>query len=378
MFGSAVPALPEHAAALVAALNDPRDCAALDGRGWERMIRVARSAQMLGTLAARIEDAGMRAACPLPVQRHLAAAAVEARHIRQMARIEMQRVSDALAPLQMPLVLLKGASYLAQDLPVARGRQLRDVDALLPRNRLEDAEHALHEAGWEFDDDIDDYDQHYYRAWSHQLPPLRRPGFTLELDLHHTILPPTGRVRPDAVALLRDSRAVSSGQWRVLDPADQVIHACVHLFQDSDCTSRLRDVYDIDALCRHFAATEPGFWRRLTERALQHGATHALWYALAFAQAWIGTPLPDDVAAQLARFAPMRFSRRWVLTRAALSLPPPEPDLGRTAAGRRAARWMLLRSVWLRMPPHLLAYHAAMKSWRALSRREPAAATAPR
>jgi hypothetical protein len=78
--------------------------------------------------------------------------------------------------------------------------------------------------------------------------------------------------------------------------------------------------------------------------------------------------LPTEASAALDRMAPPARSRNWVLHTAALSLPPPEPDHGPTQSARSAARRMRLRSIALRMPMHLLAYHAAMKTWRRLVR----------
>jgi hypothetical protein len=354
-------ALPPHARQLVAALAEPGRTTTFDLATWDLVVRSARSAQLLGTLAARVGEARLLPACPAPVRRHLQGAATEARYLRQMAVVETARVGRVLRAAGIPFVLLKGAGYIAADLPVAAGRMLRDVDVLVPRARLADAEATLVAAGWQEDATLDAYDRHYYRAWSHQIPPLRREGSPLELDVHHGLLPATGRLRPDASAVIDAARPVAGGGL-VPEPADQVVHAALHLFQDSDCTSRLREIVDIDALCRHAAAGDRHFWTRLVERAVLHQATRPLGYALAFARGWFGTPVEDAVAEMLRRqCAP---PRPWVIVRAARSLPPPDPDGGRDAASQQAARWMFARALWLRMPPWLLAYHATMKAVR--------------
>lgn len=349
---------------LLSALVAPRDAAPLPPADWDLLVRLARRAQLLGTLAARLDDAGVLDGLAPPVRDALTGALLEARFVGQMARVETDALAQALAPLATPLVLLKGASYIVQGLPLARGRLLRDVDLLVPPERLADAERALAAAGWAADEALDAYDQRYYRAWSHQLPPLRRPGGALEADLHHAILPPTGRLHPDAARLVRDARAVG-GPWRVADPADQVVHASVHLFQDSDCTSKLREVVDVDALCRHHAAADAAFWPRLAARAALHGTQRPVAYALAFAQAWLRTPVPEAFT-RACGDDPRWRPHPWVLRHAALALPPPDPDGGRDRASRRAARALFLRAQWLRMPVGLLVRHAAAKAWRAL------------
>ena len=137
----------------------------------------------------------------------------------------------------------------------------------------------------------------------------------------------------------------------------------------------LRDVVDVDAMCRHYAANDPDFWGKLVRRAGLHGALRPVAYAIEFARGWFDTPVGDAFDAAWNRER-RRGGTGWVIDRAQRSLPPPDPDRGPDPASRRAARWMLARSVWLRMPPWLLAYHAAMKGWRNATGREMRAARA--
>jgi hypothetical protein len=51
----------------------------------------------------------------------------------------------------------------------------------------------------------------------------------------------------------------------------------------------------------------------------------------------------------------------------------PRSPVEEPAAGIRFARWLLfVRSMWLRMPPWLLAYHSLAKLVRSIWRRSPA------
>jgi hypothetical protein len=63
-----------------------------------------------------------------------------------------------------------------------------DVDVLVPRDRLADVEAALMLAGWA-STNPSEYDQHYYRRWMHELPPLQHIRRQTVLDVHHAILP---------------------------------------------------------------------------------------------------------------------------------------------------------------------------------------------
>ena len=353
--------LAPHVRQLLDALEDASLCATLDDGGWDTLVRTARAARLLGTLATRIGSAGLTDRIPEAVARHLRAALAEAQYLRQMSLRQLSLLAETLAPLSVPLVALKGSAYILSRLPCAEGRLPRDIDLLVERSRLDEVERTLRAAGWTFAKP-DPYDQRYYREWSHELPPMRAPTLPLELDLHHSILPPIGRLRPDAARLIRDSVTVVGTAYRALQPADQLLHAVVHLFQDSDCVGKLRDLVDIDALARDFSARHGGrFWAAVLESASLHGLGRPLWYAMHFCGEWLGTPMPDEFRAAVDCFRPPALPRGLVVGLVGRVLPPVDPDAEAGPARRGAAAALELRAMWLRMPPWLLAYHAASK-----------------
>ena len=67
-----------------------------------------------------------------------------------------------------PRVLLKGAAYIGQDLPIAAGRLPSDLDILVPQAHLPDAQARLTQAGWNAVA-LDDHDRRYYYEWSHEV-----------------------------------------------------------------------------------------------------------------------------------------------------------------------------------------------------------------
>ncbi|MCX8113649.1 MAG: nucleotidyltransferase family protein [Burkholderiaceae bacterium] len=356
-------ALPAHVRLLLQSLIDARSCATLAERRWELLLRAARAARLLGVIAARVEAAVPSSDLPEVAQRQLAAGRIEARFRRQKVLHLLATIEPQLRTTGEKTVLLKGAAYIALGLPMAAGRLPADVDVMVPRRALDTLEQSLREAGWEFEKN-DPYDQHYYRAWSHELPPLQRAGQALELDVHHTILPPLGRLKPDTETLFADAVAVPGTPYHALCPPDQVLHAAAHLFQDSDCAGRLRDLVDIDALLRHFAAADADFWAALIERADRHRLARPLWYALAASHAWLDTPLPSEMVSWLAGRGPpypMRSLLGMLVTR---TLPPVDPDREPGLRDAISVKLLEARAAWLRMPPGLLAYHIANKAWR--------------
>lgn len=313
--------------------------------GWTALLCVARAEQLSGTLADRLSGV----AVPDAVAPLLAEARGAAAEQRRAALFEAEMARRALATLAVPIVLLKGTAYAAAGLSAARGRAIGDLDVLVPLDALAAVEAALRAAGWESVKD-DAYDDAYYRRWMHELPPLVHPARDRLIDVHHTILPPTARIAPDAAALVAGAVPLGNG-LSVLSPEDMVIHAALHLLADGDLAGGLRNLFDIDRLLREFAEGDDDFWLKLTARATEHGAEVPVARAARLTHALFETPVPEAWREMAAIDAP--FCRR-LLAR---------DDWGREdrAATRLA---FYVRSHAQRMPPALLARHLAIKGWK--------------
>lgn len=353
---------PDGARPLLAALADPASTASLDEALWDRLIPLARTARLLGVLAHRVYEHVDRNTLPERVQRHLDAGLIEARFRRQKTLYLLHTITPQLERHPGPRVLLKGAAYIAQDLPLARGRLPTDVDLMVPSSSLDGVEQSLKDAGWEFEKN-EAYDQHYYRAWSHELPPMIAAGQAMELDLHHTILPPVGRIKPDTARLFADAVPVPGTPFHVLCAPDQLLHAIAHLAHDSDFVGRLRDLLDIDAMLRALPVADERARAALLDRARLHGIVPPLHLGALLCRAWFGTPgaealIADTAGAASALYGP-RVARIASRVLAPVNARDPAPV---------SARLLEARSHWLRMPPWLLAYHTASKGLRNLTR----------
>ena len=190
-------------------------------------------------------------------------------------------------------------------------------------------------------------------------PPLRHMARNRVTDVHHTILPKTCRITPDADALIKSAVPVHLGgqNAQVLCPADMVVHAAIHTFYDGDLNERLRDILDLHELLVQFSA-EPDFWRHLLERAERHEADRPVFYALWFAQHLFDTPVPATVYDGMDKpgNAVLRLMS-WAVRHAALPILPEKMSL----KVRAARRVLYMRSHWLRMPPLMLGKHLATK-----------------
>jgi hypothetical protein len=323
---------------LVRLLRDPAG-----GVGdWTSLLAAARAETLLGSLAWRLEGQKL----PSRVEAILAAARADAVQGRTQALWEAEMARRALAPLGVPVILLKGTAYAAAGLAAGIGRSIGDLDILVPRAALPRAEAALLAHGWEWVKE-DDYDDLYYRTWMHELPPLIHKERDRMIDVHHTILPLTARRMPDAAALIEAGRPLGTG-LSVLAPADMIVHAATHLFADGDLAGGLRNLWDIDRLLREFAET-PDFWQELRARASRHQMLSPVLRAGRLAYDLYGTPVPESWRVWDS-IDPLFKAR--LLAR---------DGWGR--ARRPALRFgFYLRSHWLRMPPLMLARHLWTKA----------------
>lgn len=364
--------------AVLPVLREPERVLALDRQGWDLLIRQARPANLMARLAVTLEVAGLLDRVPAFALPHLVAGQAIGARQRIATLAEVERIRTALDEAGLPLVLLKGAAYLAADLPAARGRVFGDIDFLVPRDKLAEAESVLLRHGW-ISTHLNAYDQRYYRQWMHELPPLRHLHRSSTLDVHHNILPLSSRHPPDARLLLASAvPATAVPGVFVLAPPDMVLHSACHLFHEGELDNGLRDLLDLDSLLRHFGG-DAAFWVALRERSARLHLTQPLRYALRMCSLLCGTPLPP-AATEGVSVWPADLRERVLEKLYLRGLRP----LHATAGDRwtpLALSLLYLRGHWLRMPWPLLAAHLVRKGWRrwsGLEGREDEAVNAPR
>ncbi|HEY7787425.1 MAG TPA: nucleotidyltransferase family protein, partial [Casimicrobiaceae bacterium] len=98
---------------------------------WEALIRRGREADLLGTLAFRLNERGRLDAVPAAPRAHLLAAQYRCRAQQVAVLREVDAIAAALNDLRVQVVLLKGAAYLLAGLPPSRGRLFSDIDILV-------------------------------------------------------------------------------------------------------------------------------------------------------------------------------------------------------------------------------------------------------
>jgi hypothetical protein len=324
---------------LVRLLADPAAAGAVTD--WTSLIALARAESLIGSLAWRLK--GMR--LPSDVEALLEAARDDGEAARTQALWEAEMARRALAPLGVPVILLKGTAYPAAGLEAGRGRSIGDLDILVPRAALADVEQALLAAGWEWVKE-DSYDDLYYRRWMHELPPLIHRERDRMIDVHHAILPLTARPKPDMDAMIEARAPLADGLF-ILSPPDMIVHAAAHLFADGDLAGGLRNLWDIDRLLREFGERDEGFPAALRDRASRHGLLGTVERAARLARHVYGIPADRGHLTAADRLYLRRLLARDGWGRATRPL---------TRVG------FYMRSHWLRMPPLMLARHLWVKA----------------
>lgn len=346
--------------ALLHSLRQPALMVEHDDRTWDLLLRQARSAGLLARLGALARQAGIEAQLPLPVRRQMQSQLTVSEAQQRAVRWELVQLSRDLAALPGPVLLLKGAAYVAGALPPAPGRLFADIDVLVPRDQLEDAELALMLGGWASSATNNAYDERYYRQWMHELPPMLHLKRQTNLDLHHNLLPLTARIQTPSAPLLAAAEPLAEfPRFSLPCTLDQVLHSATHLLHEGEWGHGLRDLVDLDSLLRP-QAEKPGFWDALLARAAELSLGRPLFHALSLCRRWLHTPVPDAVLARCPD-RPGALKRRAMDALFARALT--SAHRGSLAPGTRIAEFVLyLRSHYLRMPLHLLLPHLVVKA----------------
>ena len=324
---------------------------------------MARRVKLLGRIALLLKSHNLWEEIPPRIANQLTSALVQADRLRQLTLWELDRVLWALDDFKTSIIVLKGAAYGLINLPFSEGRLSVDLDLMVPQSDLADIESVLMTKGWKHRP-LSFYDEHYYRVWSHEIPPLIHAERETEVDIHHTLAPVTSRLKIDSGLLFADAIPVHYENVVVLSPTDMTLHCAVNLFQNNELDNDLRDLLDLHDLMVFFSHQDADFWKSLTDRANQLKLGHVLYYGLYFSQLIFKTPVPDGTINRLINKP--GYIRRGIMYRLVpLALFPQHPD-----KPIRSAAWaktiLYLRSHLIRMPLYILVPHLMYKSMRTL------------
>lgn len=345
---------------LIQVLANPTQLANLSPQQWQDVLAESNICQLTGRLYYLLTQQKLTA--PEYVQWHLESADKIAKKQRQQAIREFFEVKNALPNFQSSLIFLKGAAYIAKNLPCSFGRTFSDIDILVKKADLPRIEKILKFSHW-LKTEIEDYDEKYYRTWMHEIPPLRNVHRGTVLDVHHNILPATNKHSPNANAFNLDTVEVEfAGKVNTLDDFDLLIHSSVHLFTESEFHHGLRDISDIDMLLRHFQNkyTDQDYITTLIARAKALGLYDYVRLAIRYAHFIFHTPLGKTKISELT-------CQKTLLGKLQdfcfINIFKPNHSLCRDWRMSLAKHILYWRGHLIRMPLKLLIPHLTRKTW---------------
>lgn len=320
---------------------------------WTEMLTVLRHEKLLARYALLIKsDAGF-SRLPEFVQRHCnSAITLSERHAKQV-HFELGQLRDTLNATTDTWLVLKGAAYTASGYSVAMGRVYNDIDILVDKPHLAIVERQLIMSGW-MPQAIDDYDDAYYRQWTHEIPPLQHGYRGTVMDLHHNLVPPVSGRAPD-MSLLFEHIVRTDAGIPVLALPGMALHSSIHLFFNDDFAASFRDLTDLYLMFDDMTSDQ---WQTAYTLATQTG------FATELALAIYSTSeiFQISLTAQQSHFVSAHTNprqARW-LCHAMYSKHPFVVT---------PSQWVYTTYAWLRghvlkMPAKTLLYHLSMKAYR--------------
>jgi hypothetical protein len=201
-------------------------------------------------------------------------------------------MTELLKARGIPVMLLKGIHLAGFAYAEPGMRSMSDVDIMVPRERLADAEELFLEHGYGPRPRPDLAER---CSWSNHLPKLSKTGAPV-FEIHWGIERPTSPFRIDLDALwARSSTVMLEGvPVHLLSPEDLLLHLVLHTsYHHRFDRSAFKGLADIHAvILRHGADID---WQVLAARAVEWGASGFAYVTLTLAAQLLGTPIPQEI-----------------------------------------------------------------------------------
>ena len=201
------------------------------------------------------------------------------------------RMTSELAARGIPVMLLKGIHLARFTYDEPAMRNMADVDIMVPRDRLAEAEQIFL---------ANDYgplprpDLEQFCTWSNHLAKLTKPGHPV-FEVHWGIERPTSPFRIDLEGLWARARTdtLDGAPVHLLSHEDLLLHLALHASYhhrfDRSALKGLADVHWV--VVRHRDEID---WRALVDRAVEWGAAGFLYATLRLSAEILGTPVKPE------------------------------------------------------------------------------------
>jgi hypothetical protein len=197
-------------------------------------------------------------------------------------------------------LLLKGSALVPKYYRDPGLRPMVDLDVLVPTAQALNAIHFLESLGYQAEKEKNVYFSEKLVPFLHGYAFVSRTR--AKVDLHWHALPECIRKNDDE-DFWKGSISIKLGNsdTRILNPADQILHLCVHGCQWSNPSS-IRWIADVQMVLN---SNDPINWGRLIEQSNQKRLSAFLHPALAYLQERFGAAIPEEILNQFS--APSSF-----------------------------------------------------------------------
>lgn len=239
-----------------------------------------------------LEDARCLDRAPSGVRQRLRSVYLQSATRNALLFRDTARAAAMLGRADIPLMLLKGAHLARFVYPEPALRSMADLDLMVPRDRLIEAEEIFLGNGYGPTPRPDPVE---FCTRSNHLAKLSTPGGTV-VELHWTIERPTSPFAIDLEGLWARALTVpfENQVVRVLAPEDLLLHLALHVsFHHGFDRSAVKALVDIRHVVDHHRDALD--WNALVARANAWGAGGFTYVTLRLAGDLLGTPVPASV-----------------------------------------------------------------------------------
>ncbi|MFD2165572.1 nucleotidyltransferase family protein [Thalassotalea euphylliae] len=337
----------------------------LTNKQWQLLVGQARSSYVLASLGHKLHSQYKNGNIPERVWRHMANAIIVADKQKLDTHHELMRLNGTFSRISVTATLLKGAAYSELNLPVSKGRVFSDIDLLFPRSHIETVEKELWFSGYIAAKE-DDYDKRYYRQWMHEIEPLQHIKRKTVLDIHHNILPVSGKTEVNLPPLLEgQSQFEHFSHINTLSEEALILHCATHLFHEGEFEKGFRDLSDIASLFEQYLKNHDSL-KNVIRLAEQTNLILPLYLAIRYSHKLFNIGFSKTMLETVEAFKPTKV-RLSILDRCYCQVLQPFHSSCRTKQYYIASMTLYLRAHLLRMPLRLLIPHLIKKSIRSVT-----------
>ena len=337
----------------------PNTMLELSMKDWQSVILILRSCQMLARLALKSNEHELTAKLPEYAQHHFKNALIIADKQKYQIEYEAQQLLPHINLSKTYAIFLKGAAYSLANNLASSGRTYGDIDLLVKKSEIDSTERQLNFWGW-LPTDKDEYDDKYYREWTHEIPPLQHGSRGTVLDLHHNFIPPISGKAPVASEFVAHSVKLDNGFY-VLSPQAMTLHSAIHLFFNEEFNNGFRDIFDLHCLFTEYNSEK--FWQNIISLAKKTEFTRELYLASRYCIKFYNTDIPSFAYLELSNMYSSKIQNSywdWMFLNVLL---PHHPKV--SAPSQPFAIFMaLVRGHTLKMPLKILLKHTGFKVWK--------------